>query len=83
MYDLYTSNYELAETILEIIGKAYLVDNTLNPHVFQFLDLKEAHLRSIKQLLEENLLIIEIREQGGRYVWPNREVFSLDQALDL
>jgi len=83
-YDIYVINEDLAESIVGFIDRAYLVDTSTYPDVYQFFDLKESELKGVRGLVEDFPSAFEIRgSEGGDMIWPSPGGVSLDQALDL
>lgn len=83
MYDVFTHNEYLAERIISCVDRAYCVDDSEQPELYQFFDMLESQMRSLRGLLLGSAGEIEIRDSSsGGFVWPSEKGVSLEQALD-
>ena len=83
-YDLFTHRKKLAEAIQEQIDRAYMVDTTERPDIFQFFDITSRQMLKVKEILDNYNGSIEIKDsKTGELVWPSESGCKLDQVLDL
>ena len=74
----------MAEEILDRTGRAFMVDTTENPDIYQFFDMSERHIRIMYRDLFVHRDFVEIRRSdNGSYVWPSKFGSNFHQSLDL
>ncbi|MEK6855042.1 MAG: hypothetical protein AABX73_02360 [Nanoarchaeota archaeon] len=82
-YDLYTYDKELAESVVDLIGRAYVVDGSERPVLYQFWDISEDNIRRLAGHIEEYGEMFEVRNSlSGGYIWPARNSNSLAEILN-
>ena len=83
-YDIYTPSEELAAALGNLMNKAYLLDASERPDIYQLLDCSESAMSHSMLLLREQESIFEIRaSKSGENVWPRHDGLTLDEVLDI
>lgn len=82
-YDLFFLDENVADDVALFVDHAVMVDTTEKPTTYGIIDVKEKDVLHLLPYLEQNAAGLEVRcSDGGKVVWPNRRVLSLEHALD-
>jgi len=85
-YNVSTRDEDLANRVILLIGRAYVVDDTKTGKrgVYQFLGLDELDISRLKGLFSNCPEGFEIKDvEEDRVIWPSESGLEIDKVLDV